>query len=1017
MLPDLQTYWRDLDDLRRIAGVDHEGALSQAFAGLLKARAAECKLVLSQQHPFTTAAGKTLRPDGALLDRVRLVHGWWEAKDSQDDLDREIAAKRAKGYPTDNIVFEDTRIAVLIQNGQEVLRAATTDGPALNRLLEAFFAFRPPEVERFALAAAQFRKELPTVIEALNRLFNQTLADEPALQTHFAAFLDQCQHTIGVRVSADQAREMLIQHILTEQIFRDIFPASEFHRANHLARALTGLEEAFLHGETRQNLLIRLEPYYIAVRRAAAGAISAPEKQEFLKAVYEDFYTAYNPRDADRLGVVYTPGEVVRFIIAGCDWLAQRHFGKPLADPALDILDPCTGTGTFIVELLDWLRSDRAALARKYAGEIHANEIAILPYYIACLNIEQTYAEITGTWREFGGACFVDTLENWGFELTHRGAQSDLFGALTEENRRRIQRQNTRRIPVIIGNPPYNANQKSENDNNKNLPSLITDARIRETYLAESTAQKTKLYDPYLRFFRWASDRIDKEGIIGFITNRSWLDGRHADGFRKTVVQEFQEIWIIDLQSDVRRNPKLSGTKHNIFGIQTGVAISLFVRNPKQTGCDIRYTTLDDYLTASEKRRWLAVHPFRQLVTNGEFTAIRPSNRGVWLHQPTEDWSSFLPVADKAIKAGQSDKAIFRLFASSIKTNRDEWVYDFNKKTLRQKIQYFITTFNRQIAQGLLDSNTLDYSIKWSSTLKNRTSRLRYSARLMMKSLWRPFVKVYYYAEKSLSDRLTALHYQIYGADLSKDNCCICISGGSAMKPFQTLAATGLVDYECVEKNQLLPQWVYAADGSRQDNITDWALTQFQTHYRDSTIEKSAIFAYVYAVLHHPDYLQTYALNLKAEFPRIPFYPDFRQWVAWGQDLIALHVGFATVAPWPLQRVEPPPSPPMADLQPRLKADKAAGVIEIDRQTRLQGVPLEAWNYRLGQRSALEWILVEYQEAPPRDPTLREHFNAYRFADYKERVIDLLQRVTTVSVETRRIQADMAARFLSRNPP
>ena len=1001
---DIQTYWRELDELQRSAGVDHEGALSQAFAGLLKARGAEQQLVLSQQHPFTTPSGKTLRPDGALLDRVRLVHGWWEAKDSQDDLDREIAAKRAKGYPTENILFEDTRTAVLIQNGQEVLRAATTDKIALNRLLEQFFAFRPPDVAHFDQAVARFRSELPTVIAALNDLFTDTLAQHSAFHQRFTAFLTQCQHTIGGRVTAEQAREMLIQHILTEQIFRDIFPVSEFHRANHLAVALTELESAFLRGETRRNLLMRLEPYYTAIRRTAAGAISAAEKQEFLKAVYEDFYTAYNPRDADKLGVVYTPGEVVRFIIAGCDWLAERHFGKGLADPELDILDPCTGTGTFIVELLAYLRGDRAALTRKYGDEIHANEIAILPYYIACLNIEQTYAELTGTWREFVGACFVDTLANWGFELTHRGAQSDLFGALTEENRRRIQRQNTRRIPVIFGNPPYNANQRSENDNNKNEPAPIADARIKETYLAESSAQKTKLYDPYLRFFRWASDRIGDAGIIGLVTNRSYLDARHADGFRKVVAREFQEIWVIDLKGNARtsgeRRQREAG---NVFDdkIRVGVAISFFVRNPQQEGCEIRHIALDDFMTAMEKRRWLATHPLRQLARDGALTRLRPTLHGGWIDQPTADWSAFLPVADKAVKAGQSEAAIFRLFASSIKTNRDEWVYDVDKKQLRRKVQYFIAAFNRQIASGSMNADTLDYSIKWSSTLKTRNKLPTYLARKMLTSLWRPFVKRYYYAEKALSDRLTALHYQIYGIDLKQANLGIGISGGSAMKPFQALAFNGLADYECVEKNQLLPLWIYAADGSRQDNITDWALTQFRTHYADPAIEKLDIFYYIYAVLHHPVYRETYALNLKAEMPCIPFYPDFRQWAAWGQALIDLHTRFENVEPWSLVRQDDrvAPMPP----KPRLKADKTAGVIEIDSITRLEGVPAQAWDYRLGNRSALEWILEEYQETTPHDLTLRAQFNDYRFADYKESVIDLLCRVTRVSVETRQM--------------
>lgn len=1018
---DIQNYWRDLDDLRRVAGADNEGALSQAFAALLKARAAEHKLILSQQHPFAAPNGKTLRPDGALVDRVRLVHGWWEAKDSKDDLDKEIAAKLAKGYPTDNIVFEDTRAAVLIQNGQEALRAATTDGPALSRLLDCFFGFRPPEVERFAAATAKFRAELPTVIGALDDLLARALTHDAAFQPRFAAFLDLCQRAIGERVTAGQAREMLIQHILTEQIFRDIFPASEFHRANHLARALTELEGVFLRGETRQNLLIRLEPYYTAIRRAAAGAISAPEKQDFLKEIYEDFYTAYNPKDADKLGVVYTPTEAVRFIVAGCDWLAQRHFGKRLADPELDILDPCTGTGTFVVELLDRLRGDRAALARKYAGEIHANEISILPYYIACLNIEQTFAEIAGTWREFPGACFVNTLDNWGFELTHRGAQSDLFGGLTEENLRRIQAQNARRIPVILGNPPYNANQKNENDNNKNEAAPQADKRIKETYLAASGAQKTKLYDPYLRFFRWASDRIGEEGIIGFVTNRSYLDFRQSDGFRKTAAKEFQEVWIVDLQSDVRRNPKISGTKHNIFGIQTGVAIGFFVRNPKRDGCGIHYLTLDDFLTAMEKRRWLAANSLRQLARAGEFARVRPNERGDWINQPTADWSAFLPVADKAVKAGQSEGAIFRLHSLGISTNRDEWLYGLDAAEVERKVRYLIQRYGL----GFMDAEADDGGIKWSEALKRRFESKKsekYDGVRIRDAYYRPFVRRALYFSSVFIDR-PASSNQIFPPN--KKNFSIYFTDRGGRSEFSLLVTDHISDLHLcasIDGFQSLPLWVYAEDGSRHDNITDWALTQFRVHYGDDSIIKRDIFEYVYAVLHDPIYRETYALNLKAEFPRIPFYPDFRRWAGWGRELIALHSGFETAEPWPLVRKDAAaasdrPSPSTLFPQgargvapkPRLKADKTAGTIEIDSATRLEGVPPEAWRYTLGYRSALEWILEEYKETAPRDPTIRAQFNTYRLADHKETVIDLLGRVTTVSVETVRIVTAMKA--------
>jgi len=575
---EIQTYYRQLDDLRRIAGADDESGLRAAFETLLRTVGQAHQLILRAEYSFKAPNGATLRADGVLVDRLRLVHGWWEAKDEKDDLDKEIATKLAKGYPSDNIIFEDTRRGVLLQQGQEVFCCNLDDAGQLRILLDRFFAYELPEVQNFRVARAKFLMELPQVASALSELLTTAHRDHSQFQQRAAEFLQLCQRSIGERVTAPHVDEMLIQHLLTDQIFRAVFPDSNFHRENHLARAIGELENCFFLGELRRNLLKRLEPYFAAIRQAAANTVTSAEKQDFLKQVYEDFYSAYNPKDADRLGVVYTPQEAVRFIIEGCDWLTQRHFNKRLSDSGLEILDPCTGTGTFIVDLLEYWRGDQRALLSKFANEVHANEISILPYYIACLNIEQSFYEITNQWREFGGLCFVNTLENWGFAQTHEGAHQDLFGSVTDENHARIQAQNARKIPVILGNPPYNANQQNENDNNKNAPAPKADQRIKETYLAASTAQKTKLYDPYIRFFRWASDRLGNQGVLAFITNRSYLDSRQADGLRKTFAKEFQEIWIVDLMSDVRKNPKISGTKHNIFGIQTGVAIVFLVR-------------------------------------------------------------------------------------------------------------------------------------------------------------------------------------------------------------------------------------------------------------------------------------------------------------------------------------------------------------------------------------------------------------------------------------------------------
>ncbi|MBV5310347.1 type ISP restriction/modification enzyme, partial [Chromatium okenii] len=524
------------------------------------------------------------------------------------------------------------------------------------------------------------------------------------------------------------------------------------------------------------------------------------------------------PKDADRLGIVYTPSEAVRFIIAGCDWLAQQHFNKRLADAGLDILDPCTGTGTFIVDLIDYLRGDTQALIRKFAGEIHANEISILPYYISCLNIEQAYYEATQEWREFNGACFVNTLENWGFQLQHKGSINDLLGSITNENQIRILNQNQCTIPVILGNPPYNANQKNENDNNKNDPAELVDQRIKETYISESTAQKTKLYDPYVRFLRWASDRIGEQGIIGFITNRSYLDSRQADGLRKTLATEFQEIWIVDLMGDVRKNPKISGTKHNIFGIQTGVAITFLVRKLTATeSCKIHYFALDDFLPAIEKRRHLIRNQLHVLARTGKFSRIKPNERGEWLNQPQEDWSAWLAVANKEGKAGKSEEVIFKLYSLGVVTARDEWVYGLTAQEVTKKVKYFIKHYEslRRLKSGF------DETIKWSRAVKNdflNNLRYAYDSKLLVNSIYRPFVVLTLYFSKALNE-MPSLQHRIFG--LAHDNVAIGISGVPPAKPFQTLAVATPACLDLLEKTQFLPLWVYAADGSRHDNITN----------------------------------------------------------------------------------------------------------------------------------------------------------------------------------------------------
>jgi len=808
----------------------------------------------------------------------------------------------------------------------------------------------------------------------------------------------------------------LIQHILTEDIFSKVFGEDDFHRQNNVAKKLYDLEDQFFTGGVKKKTLKALEPYYAAIRAAAAQISSHHEKQAFLKVIYENFYKVYNPKAADRLGVIYTPNEIVRFMVESADWLCQHHFGKRLIDKNVEILDPASGTGTFITELLEHFRGQAAKLKYKYREELHANEVAILPYYVANLNIEATYAALTGEYEEFPNLCFVDTLDNVGGLRKYTGHMDKLFGSVSEENVARIRRQNKRKISVIIGNPPYNANQLNENENNKNREYPDIDKRIKQTYIAVSTAQKTKLYDMYARFFRWASDRLDENGIIAFVSNSSFIDSRTFDGFRKVVEQEFNEIWVIDLKGNARTSGERRRQEGgNVFynQIRVGIAVYFCVKKKGIKGCKIYYQAVRDYVKADEKRDFL-----NQRLNERKFEQVIPDKDNNWINISDNDFNTLIPIASK-----KTNNVIFRKSAIGVSTNRDDWVFDFSIKNLQSKIHFLIKIYNEEIARLPIEvrwlKNLAEYqlnnTIKWSEALKrnlvNRT-KIAKDKHKIKNLLYRPYVSMFYYSDPILSDRLTRNHFGQFGRQLNKNNVIIAFSGTDSKNPFHVLASKKLIDLHSLENTQTLSMFQFSTDGNEQYNITDWALLQFTNHYENlkdkpkQAITKDAIFHYVYGVLHDPVYREKYSINLKRKFPRLPFYADFWQWATWGEKLMNLHIGYETVEPWPLQRLDVLDTKSRkAGLPPKakLKADKDAGLIVLDSETQLNGIPKAAWDYKLGNLSALEWILEQYKEKTPKDPTIREKFNTYRFADYKEHVIDLLLRITRVSVETQEI--------------
>ena len=1034
--PKIKQYREELERLVEYGGSDNESSIRRAFAVCLNSYCREHRERLVLVDELSARGGVV--PDGTVKDGLRMARGYWEAKDTHDDLDAEIQRKFNLGYPRGNIIFEDSREAVLIQNGDVAMRVDMRREGELHRLIRRFLDYELPEIEDFRRAQAQFKDDLPSVLASLRETIEDAEHDNAEYKAAASDFLELCHQSIGPDVSSEDVREMLMQHILTKDIFLRVFGEDQFHRENNVAGQLDKLERTFFTGDTRRQAIRRLRSYYGAITKAATGIADYGEKQSFLKAIYEDFYKAYNPAAADRLGVVYTPNEVVDFIIRGADYLLRKHFRRGLADENVQILDPATGTGTFITNLIEYLPADN--LEHKYRHEMHANEVAILPYYIANLNIEYTYREKTGQYLEFPNLVFVDTLDNMDWEGATGGAvqRQGAFelGGLSFDNWYRMQGQNEKTISVILGNPPYNAAQANFNDFNPNRAYPVIDQRIRETYSQASTAQNRNLqYDMYKRFIRWASDRLADDGIIAFVSNSAFLGARQDDGFRRVISDEFNELWAIDLKGNARTSGERRRQEGgNIFDdkIRVGVAIYFLLRRHDALGFRMFYNVVEDYARSPEKTDYIR----GKSLTDFEFREIKPDKNHNWLNQSNSDFEQLLPLVDAQTmrsKTHDGEKAVFKLFSNGIKTHRDDWVYDFDRRVLARKIRYFAGNYEqrRRVLSGRdFDVSELGTDIKWGHDLRNflrRNIPVEYSPQHIVESLYRPFTKKNLYFLRELNAR----QYQqprIFPSGKPGQNKVICFTAIGANKAFHALAADKIPDLHLTGDTQCLPLYRYTEDGERVSNITEWGLRRINEHYRKEFEERfeevvggeritaDDVFAYTYAVLHDPVYRLDYAVDLLREFPRLPLYHDWDAWVKMGRELLELHIGFEDVEPYALERVDkvaPSTGSGRTGSAPRVMlranaGDKERGEIHIDSETVLRDVPADAWRYKLGNRSALEWVLDQHKEKKPRDPTIAAKFNTYRFADYKEDVIGLLRRVCTVSVRTMEIVDGMA---------
>ena len=940
-----------------------------------------------------------------------LPRGYWEAKDLHDNLATAVRQKFSASYPQDNILFTTQERAILYQDGQEVMAVDIADPEAFIRVLHAFFGYEPAEIANWERAVVEFKDKVPALGKRAAALIKKEEDTNARFQEAFTDFHRYCQEAINPNLAKAAVEEMLIQHLLTEEIFSTVFDNRDFTRRNIIAREIENVIDALTeHAYNRAEFLRELSPFYSAIQRAAATFIDFSQKQHFLNTVYEQFFQGFSVKVADTHGIVYTPQPIVNFMVKSVSHLLETEFGRSLSDAGVHLIDPFVGTGNFIVRLIQEI--DKTALKAKYTDELHCNEVLLMPYYIASMNIEHEFYVATKQYQPFDNLCLVDM-----FDLTTE-RQLSMFAP---ENTRRVERQKQTDMFVVIGNPPYNARQMDENDANRNRKYPELDKQIQETYAQASKAtNKTSLYDPYVKAIFWALNRIQGEGIVAFVTNHNFITGQAFDGMRKHLADACDAIYLLDLGGNIRKGHVGDS---NVFDIQVGVSINLFVKTNenKDTAENLTSEVAEparifyngetaempkegtfDFLEACEH------------IGNVNWDSIQPDARHTWLTEGLrEEFETFLPIGSKQAKAakGEVSDVIFHQFSSGVKTNRDAWAINFDQDVLSDNATRMIDTYNTQLLkwkqQTARDIDNFvaydDEQISWSSGLKQKLISgyvAEFSPEKIRRALYRPFTKSRLYFDRFMAERVYVFPSIFPTAETEVENRVICVNV-SREKPFTCLITDCIPEHIMTggfgSAGQYFPFYIYDEDGTnRRENITDWALTQFREHYTDDQITKWDIFHYTYALLHHPAYRERYQMNLKRDLPHIPFAPEFSEFVEAGKRLAEIHVHYEDQPQYKLDLIETPDMPLDWRVE-QMKFSKDKTQIRYNDFLTLDGIPAEAFQYRLGNRSALEWVVDQYRIKTDRRSGIENNPNR---ADDEEYIVDLIRKVISVSLET-----------------
>ena len=847
----------------------------------------------------------------------------------------------------------------------------------------------------------------------------------------FDEFVAALRHNLNDSITRDDAAAMLSQHLITKPVFDALFGGQEFTERNPVSRVMQQMVDE-LEGYGLEAETAELAEFYASVRRRVEGIDNAEGKQHVIVELYERFFKVAYPKVAESLGIVYTPVEIVDFIIRSVRELLRREFDASLSDEGVHVLDPFVGTGTFVTRLLQSGFIDQDALLRKYASELHANEIMLLAYYVAAVNIETANAEVAGEYQPFEGIVLTDT-----FQASE--ASDRLDTTFFPRNNARIERQLGLDIRVIISNPPWSRGQGSHEDDNANQGYPTLDDKIARTYIAQSESKglKNPLYDSSVRAIRWASDRVQAGdgGIVGFVTNSGFLDGKSFDGFRKVLAREFHSVYVYDLRGNQRTSGETSqmeGGKVFGSGSRAGVAVLLLVKRPSpipQGGAVIRYHDIGDYLSREQKLMAITEAQLDEL----EWTDITPNEQGDWINQRSEDYLKLRPVA--VIQSEDSIPSQIPFFKQSslgAVTARDAWVFNSSLKKLRELVERQTSFYNEQVEALQEGDNTFTRDpsqFKWDGTAEQRAKRgilAEVRPGGFRSAIYRPFFRQHFYMDRVLNNSVYQLP-SIFPAQDTRIPAILVERGirGAGRSPAVTALNTvmeGALAGAAGQRCQVLPRYTYIENAEspqrellpvepqRQDNISDEALDAYRNRY-GQWVTKDHVFGYVYGILHSPEYREQYASDLARMLPRIPEVATadaFRAFYEAGQRLLDLHIGYEAAEPYPLEeRLKPgaPDGPERYRVQkmrwggPTRTPDRSA-IIYNDWIT-LAGIPDEAHEYVVGPRSALEWLLDRYRVTTDKASGIVNDPNDWGAEIGEPRyVIDLVKRVTTVSVET-----------------